>query len=323
MRSIVSLLLTALPCALVRAGEEQDRFEEQAMARCAQHKAERLVKIGNWEKANTIRDLEAAFPGKLPKTDFKKDEDEAAAWFTLVAGAADEWRKADAVAAGLGPMFERWKQRLELGPVPSIKRDEFIKFAKMIIRNMAQAMEGGGVDTNGEADRVFRTLDLNSDGELTGAEMSTGLREDKAQADANGDGRISKDEYREYFRRRTEMKAEKLATAIKANQTLMRELEGGGKRGAGLPDWFMKLDPDKEGQVSLFNWRKAGRSTADFQEMDLNGDGLITVEEYHRWVKQKGNDDAQKKREEKQKGDDIAPKMQEEKPKKKDGANPL
>ena len=321
MRYTVSLLLTALPYVPVRAGEEQDRFEEQAMTRCAQHKAERLVKIANWERANTIRDLEAAYPGKLPKTEFKKDEDEAAAWYTLVAGTADEWRKTDAVAAGLGPMFDRWKQRLELGPVPSIKRDEFMKFAKMIIRNAAQAMGEGGGDTNGEADKVFRTLDLNSDGELTGAEMSTGLREDKAQTDANGDGRISKEEYREYFKRRTEGRAEKLATAIKSNQALMRELEGGGKRGAGLPDWFTKLDPDKEGQVTLFNWRKAGRPTAEFQEMDLNGDGLITADEYHRWAKLKGNEEAQKKREDKQKGDEV-PKKREDKQKKREVPDP-
>ncbi|QJX00218.1 EF-hand domain-containing protein [Frigoriglobus tundricola] len=300
MRCIVSLLLTVLPFAPVRAGEEQDRFEEQAMARCAQHKAERLIRVGNWERANTVRDLEAAFPGKLPKTEFKKDDDEAAAWFTLVAGTADEWRKSDAAAAGLAPMFDRWKQRLELGPVPSIKRDEFTKFAKLIIRNAAQGMAEGGGDTSGEADKVFRALDLNSDGELTGTEMSTGLREDKAQADTNGDGRISKDEYREYFKRRTEGRAEKLATAIKSNQALMRELEGGGKR-AGLPDWFTKLDADQEGQVSLFSWRKAGRPTAEFQEMDLNGDGLITADEYHRWAKQKGKEGAHKKREEKEK----------------------
>src|SRR5205823_1082009 len=116
------------------------------------------------ERANTIRDLEAVFPGKLAKTQPGKNDDEPAAWFTLVAGTDDVWRKTDATAAGLGTMYERWAQRLELGPVPSIKKDEFIRFAKLIIRN-AGMMDGEANHTNidNEADKAFRILDLNSD----------------------------------------------------------------------------------------------------------------------------------------------------------------
>jgi Ca2+-binding EF-hand superfamily protein len=198
-------------------------------------------------------------------------------------------------------MFERWKGRLELGPVPSIKRDEFIKFSKLIIRNAAAGLREGAVNLNDEADKVFRVLDLDSDGELAGAELSTGLCEVKAQADANGDGRISRDEYRAYFRRRVEQKAEAVTTALKANDALMRALNAGADRRAALPDWFAKLDADKDGQVSLFEWRKGGRSAAAFQDMDLDGDGLLTSAEYLRWVKRKAAEEARKRREAEQK----------------------
>ena len=96
-----------------------------------------------------------------------------------------------------------------------------------------------------------------------------------------------------------EKKAEELTTALKANDALIRKLnpEGSDKKGTGLPEWFSKLDKNKTGQVSLFEWRKAGRDLAEFQEMDLNGDGLITADEYLRWAKMKQNEKDQKKRE--------------------------
>ena len=232
-----------------------------------------------------MRDLEAAYPGKLAKSEPGKNEHEGEAWFTLVAGNADVWSKADAVAAGLGPMFERWKQRLELGPVPSIKRDEFLKFAKLIIGNAA-AMQNDGGEANLEnaADKVFRVLDLNSDGELSGGELSAGLKGDKALVN----GRVSKEQYREYFRHRVESKAETLEAALKSNEALMRKLhtEEVDSR-TGLPAWFKTLDADKDKQISLVEWRKAGKDLKEFMDMDLDADGLLTADEYLRWAKKK------------------------------------
>jgi hypothetical protein len=231
-----------------------------------------------------VRDLEAAFPGKLGKAEPGKKEDEGEAWFLLVAGDADVWSKADAVAAGLGPMFERWRTRLELGPVPSIKRDEFLKFSRLIARSAAAAQgEGGELNTGGEADKVFRILDLNSDGELTGGELSAGLKADKAFA-----GRVSREQYREYFARRVEKKAETLAAALKSNEALMRKLNlDEFDRRTGLPEWFTTLDGDKDKQVSLYEWRRVGKDVDEFLGMDLNGDGLLTTDEYSRWARMK------------------------------------
>jgi Ca2+-binding EF-hand superfamily protein len=47
----------------------------------------------------------------------------------------------------------------------------------------------------------------------------------------------------------------------------------------GLPPWFKALDADEDGQISLDEWRKGGKSLAEFRKLDRNGDGFITPEE--------------------------------------------
>ena len=61
-----------------------------------------------------------------------------------------------------------------------------------------------------------------------------------------------------------------------------------GKLPKELPPWFAQLDEDKDGQVGLYEWKKAGRPLNEFQAIDLNGDGFITVEEALRYVKVQG-----------------------------------
>jgi hypothetical protein len=52
-----------------------------------------------------------------------------------------------------------------------------------------------------------------------------------------------------------------------------------GKPAPGLPEWFIRLDTDHDGQVGLYEWRVSGRSLAEFAAIDRNDDGLITAEE--------------------------------------------
>ena len=72
MRHVACLLCAAAICVPARAGDEQDKFEEQATTRCAYQHIERTVQVEQWERAHAIRDMEAAFPGKLPKTDLNR-----------------------------------------------------------------------------------------------------------------------------------------------------------------------------------------------------------------------------------------------------------
>jgi hypothetical protein len=48
---------------------------------------------------------------------------------------------------------------------------------------------------------------------------------------------------------------------------------------AGLPPWFMELDTDKDGQVAMYEWRRAGWAIDDFKKLDLNDDGFLVPQE--------------------------------------------
>ena len=52
-----------------------------------------------------------------------------------------------------------------------------------------------------------------------------------------------------------------------------------------IPSWFTAMDTDRDGQVGLYEWKAQGRSQSEFQTLDLNGDGFITVEEAMRSIK--------------------------------------
>jgi Ca2+-binding EF-hand superfamily protein len=53
----------------------------------------------------------------------------------------------------------------------------------------------------------------------------------------------------------------------------------------GLPPWFRALDKDGDGQITLEQWLKDGRPLDEFRKYDLNDDGLITVAEVLRSLK--------------------------------------
>jgi hypothetical protein len=148
---------------------------------------------------------------------------------------------------------------------------------------------------------LFKIQDRNGDGFLNKDEMSPGLRNNLATFDKNGDGLIDFEEYLEYKRphllpgstRPGQKPADPASsTAGSASPSSPEvividydELERrpnvyrAGKLPPGLPDWFHKLDTDRDGQVALWEWRKAGRSLQDFQLWDRNDDGFITAEE--------------------------------------------
>jgi hypothetical protein len=60
-----------------------------------------------------------------------------------------------------------------------------------------------------------------------------------------------------------------------------------GKLPDGLPLWWNDYDTNKDGQIGLHEWRLANEPTAKFYEMDLDGDGLLTPEEYLRYAAMK------------------------------------
>ena len=275
---LICLLVVVCSDGRALAAGEQDQYEEKTVSRCA----ERAARIAKSDRVLWVKELEEAYPDKVGNP---LKEEEYAAWFTLLAGDAAEWRRATAANARIAELFDRVLQRLELGPVPSIKRDEFMRYArKVLVQGNPQAQ--GQNDPNEDADKVFRVLDIDGDGMLVPEELTTKLRDERPRADVNGNGRIDKDEYRTYFQRRVTVSAE---VAVKAMEQNGRGSDPKipNRPGSTLPTWFTDVDTDKDGQVALSEWRKAGRAIAVFQEMDLDGDGLLTKEEYARFARMK------------------------------------
>lgn len=69
-----------------------------------------------------------------------------------------------------------------------------------------------------------------------------------------------------------------------------------------IPQWYIDLDKDNDGQVSMSEWCKPNEWTtekvAEFEHYDLNHDGIITPTELVKVIKQ---DEAKAKSKEKKK----------------------
>lgn len=279
-------LVSALTGSHARAradgnASELDQFEERNLGRAI----ERAVRAAKSDRAAWIKELESDFPSKVGNP---LKEEEYAVWFDLLADKNGEWRRDSSPSSGFKELFDRVIQRLELGPVPNVKREEFLKYAKKALVPGNPPTKDNAPDPNEDADRAFRALDRDGDGILELEEMTTKLREERKRADTDGNGRIDKDEYRAYFQKRVTTSVE--AALAKPNE---RENRGGdakppvrpNRAANGLPDWFTDLDADKDGQISLSEWRKGKKDIELFMAMDLNGDGLLTKDEYQRYLK--------------------------------------
>lgn len=269
-----------------RAAEEHDRYEEQAVARTA----ERAYRVATGDRARWIAALEAAFPGKVVHATRSEEYD---TWFTLLAGRDGAWHRADS-APEIAVLFDRVAERRELGPVPSITRYEFSRYTRQIRRDSSSRdVPNPGAD----ADRVFRALDRNANGALAPSEFTTGLKNDPFRFDADGNGRITAEEYRGYFTERVEVRTGSLASGAQSGKSAPARGTN-GELAEGLPEWFGVLDTDADGQVALFEWRRDGRPLAEFAEMDLDDDGLLPPDEYRRFLTRAANELKQRKLEE-------------------------
>ncbi len=99
--------------------------------------------------------------------------------------------------------------------------------------------------------------------------------------DRNHDGAIDADEYHAYFayrldhiyRSRQQHSDRQLPPLdIVAPEPLVPRA---GHLPVGLPAWFEQFDTDHDGQVALYEWRRAGQPLDAFRGLDLNNDGFL------------------------------------------------
>lgn len=151
------------------------------------------------------------------------------------------------------------------------------------------------------AQSMFRRYDQNGDGLLNYDEMPESLRIERDKWDTNKDGFIDLNEFKEFFKAAIQKRMEEgsFGASNGAGGTApadpVREEEPkpvvyrAGKLPKELPAWFTQLDTDGDGQISLYEWRSGGKSVEEFQKMDRNGDGFLTITEVLYYVQGKNN----------------------------------
>jgi Ca2+-binding EF-hand superfamily protein len=152
---------------------------------------------------------------------------------------------------------------------------------------------------------LFRRYDKNGDGVLNYDEMPDNLKAEKDKWDANKDGLIDLKEFKEYMKGRMDQIRAEMGAAFPGGQgqgnatgpagslplvpipieedTPKRTVYRAGNLPKELPSWFAQYDTDGDGQIGLYEWKKTGRPLNEFQQMDRNGDGFLTVEEVLSW----------------------------------------
>jgi len=141
-------------------------------------------------------------------------------------------------------------------------------------------------DVNQMAEADFNLRDRNGDGFLNMDEMPEMLKADLSKWDSNRDNLINLDEYKVYFATVMQNRGSDYQPG-NSNAIIIEEEDietrpvvfRAGKLPKELPNWFKQLDTDKDGQVALFEWRRAGKDLDEFAEWDRNNDGFITPEE--------------------------------------------
>ncbi len=286
--------LVGLSAALAGDPTPEERYaravkQEDELARKT---AERVVRPGESERERWFKRLDEVFTGRVPPN--------PADWFDLVAGGRAEWTRDG--SRYFAEFHERLTYRLDLKKDATIGREVFAGYADRFLGPNGPPWRM--IDLSDDSRSLFKQLDLNRDGGLTREECSPGLQERFDASDADKDGKIVPAEYTGYLTARIgaeaqfvppveekgkgdKPKEEKKATPPPEEPAEPKPViyTDASKLPKEVPGWFRELDADHDCQVGLYEWAAAKRPLADFQAMDLNGDGLLEVGEYLRYRK--------------------------------------
>jgi Ca2+-binding EF-hand superfamily protein len=153
---------------------------------------------------------------------------------------------------------------------------------------------GSADEMSAMAESAFRQLDRNGDGYLNNDEMPEYLRAELDKWDTDHNGLIDLNEFKAFFQARMQQMVPTQYTSPYPSYASVRSVPAPSSAEAQkktplvyrhsnlpkeLPSWFAQLDTNHDAQVALYEWKNSGRSLEEFQRMDRNGDGFLTVEE--------------------------------------------
>jgi Ca2+-binding EF-hand superfamily protein len=170
-----------------------------------------------------------------------------------------------------------------------LTREQFVELSQDFMGRGGRGGPGGGGGPRPPDEKAirdqFNDLDKNHDGVLSTDEMPGDLFDNLARWDANKDGKVQFEEFKEYYL--TQYQAKQAQSLQPGEEQDKRPVVYDAKH---LPPeltqfapWFSQYDTDRDGQVALFEWKAAGRSMNEFYAYDTNRDGFITVEEVLRY----------------------------------------
>jgi Ca2+-binding EF-hand superfamily protein len=241
-------------------------------------------------------------------------------FFDRVANGKNVWSRAESTSPFAQAIFDRMAERLGITN-GQITREQYMAYAQQraaeraagVPPGMSSPSATGGPSADPRApssssaaqvdqwaEMWFRRHDVNGDGLLNFDEMPESLRAERDKWDTNKDGFIDLNEYKAFFRARMEQRmAERGSSgfgqgsadwAMQAAITPPPDQDEpkpvvyrAGKLPKELPAWFRQLDTDNDGQIGLYEWKASGRSLDEFQAIDRNNDGFLTVEEVLRY----------------------------------------
>jgi hypothetical protein len=117
----------------------------------------------------------------------------------------------------------------------------------------------------------FADLDADSDGQLnvTEAKGNAGVSARFGTIDANADGYVTMDEYREFF----------------TSEKSQGEVHAQAHSAVVTRDVWTKLDANSDGKLSSTEVSSNTTISGAFSAMDSNGDGFVTLAEYRAYAK--------------------------------------
>ncbi len=238
---------------------------------------ERSLKLADTERDRFIRELVRIDPKDALRVDFKQ-------WYTRLAGGGPNWERAKADRQSIRELFERVAMRMKIEG-DTITRDQFLVYANRYLgsENSPYWREPNDNAPSREVNVVFEYFDRDRDQFLKGDEMPPALQADLPRWDKNGDQKIDSEEYLAYFRDRfNQLRQQVLKTGLAQEPGETNDPATGvapPKLPPGLPKWFVEVDRDRDGQIALFEWRKANWPIEEFASLDLNDDGFLVPDE--------------------------------------------